>query len=1049
MTQSTQLRFSLLGSPTATYGQQSLSIGRSQVRALLYCLATSLQPVSRELLTFMFWPDTAEGTARRNLTQLLSHLRRALPIADALLATSDAIQLDPNLVWSDTVAFEDLCAAQDNDDRQHLQDALALYRDAFLSGVSFPQHPEFESWMLGERARFETLYLDTLRTMSAYYADQGHYAEAIQCAQRHLAIDELAEDVHRQLIELYAAAGDRGAALRHYEDCQRILERELGVGPLPETQAVYQRILSGSTSTSIIPQPEPHWTTWQGIDTPLVGRDQFLEELERIYQSVETDGGQIVLLTGEAGIGKSRLMQDFANQLQAHDDVLILATAGYESTRSVPYQPIIEALQPLLHTMLTVHQVPDGLLMTVAQLFPELRTLHPDLGLATSAEPDQEHSQLFEALRQLLMSASATTLLCIDDLQWTDDVTLAWLSYVVRHLRDSQLLIIGTYRSEEIDAVARLRRELRRLSMLVELKLGPLADGEVRQILHQMNVPHEQSWSARLQTLTKGNPFFLAETIRMLFEKNRFSTATTISEETLPLADSVRDVVQTRLGNVSRVGQQILEAGAVLGSIFAFNVIYQVAGRNEMETLDGLDELAAFYLLEEDGDNYRFHHDLIRSAVYQGLSHWRRKLLHRRAGETLESRLRTDGAGQRSVLVAQIGHHYVEAGEGAQAIPYLLETGDQARVLYAPDTAIDYYERALLLLEEEHDSIRMARTLMKLGLTYHTAFRYQESQRAYEQGFALWQQTTSNQPQQHRAAAPHPLRIDVQLAPVTCDPAKSSDTGSVIIMEQLFSGLMHLDRQLNIIPDVAQSWEVQEEGRQWIFHLRPDVYWSDGMAVTAHDFAYAWRRVLNPATASPIAALLYAIQGARAYHQGEQADPQAVGIHALDNVTLKIELEEPASYFPYLLTRTVCFPVPRHIIDVWGDAWTAVAHVVTNGPFTLETWELGKSVRLARNSAYHGPAAGNVQQVELILHKDWPARRELYTHNRLDLLWLFYPPSLATEQMRRQHVDNYMLLPWLGVDFVVFDTTRPPLMNRMCARPLPWRLIAQNWPVVP
>ena len=361
-----------------------------------------------------------------------------------------------------------------------LQRAVDLYRGPFLAGFSLPASPEFEAWVNQERYAAERRYLEALAALMDRRAASGEYASAIACARRYLETDDLAEEVHRRLIELYAAAGDRSAALRQFERCAVILERELGVSPLPETRAVYQAILAHQ------PLPEQTaplaWATLPSLHAPLVGRDEVLRQLERAYARIQAGRGEVVLIAGEAGIGKSRLIQEFA--ASCADRPLILAGAGHPDTQTIPYQPVIEALRPALTvrpaagTRHPVWRAAAARAANYPQFEIELRSLYPDLLPtlpALPAEPEDARGRLFEALCQIVLGLAPSPLVpCLDDLHWADSTTLDWLVYLGRHLSGNHLLVIGAYRSEEADAVASLRHSLVRLGIFSEVKLAGL-----------------------------------------------------------------------------------------------------------------------------------------------------------------------------------------------------------------------------------------------------------------------------------------------------------------------------------------------------------------------------------------------------------------------------------------------------------------------------------------------------------------------------------------------------------------------------------------------
>jgi ABC-type oligopeptide transport system substrate-binding subunit len=179
----------------------------------------------------------------------------------------------------------------------------------------------------------------------------------------------------------------------------------------------------------------------------------------------------------------------------------------------------------------------------------------------------------------------------------------------------------------------------------------------------------------------------------------------------------------------------------------------------------------------------------------------------------------------------------------------------------------------------------------------------------------------------------------------------------------------------------------------------------------------------------PYANLLYDVKGARAFHQGEVSDPDRVEVCALDEVTLAVELEEPTGYFLQLLAHSATYPVPRHVVEAHGEAWTEPGNIVTNGPFRLESWQRGQSIVLVRNPDYHGRFRGNVQRVELSLLAEWSARLEMYEADSLDILDLLALPPSESHRARQEYAGEYVSLPELQTTHVGFDVSRPPFDN--------------------
>jgi oligopeptide transport system substrate-binding protein len=492
----------------------------------------------------------------------------------------------------------------------------------------------------------------------------------------------------------------------------------------------------------------------------------------------------------------------------------------------------------------------------------------------------------------------------------------------------------------------------------------------------------------------------------------------------LGIPQSVRVAIQSRMRVLPADTQETLRLAAVLGREFDFDTLVEASELDEDTLIDGLESAERAQLIEEvsgeGGGTFAFVHALIPSTLVEGLRTLQRRRLHRQVAAAIET-LHPDDDSHLEALA----YHHTYAGKAEKAIKYLLQVGDRARGLYAHQEAIVNYQQALEFLKEQEEHEQAARTLMKLGLTYHTTFDFQQSRQAYAEGFALWQRAGEDQ-EVALPPAPHAFRADwlAGEALTTLDPAV--DVHSVL--DQLFSGLVELSADMDVAPDVAQSWEVLEGGRKYIFHLRGDALWSDGTPVTAGDFEYAWKRVLDPSTGASYAELLYDVRGAKAFHRGEGSGPNSVGIQALDEVTLVVELEEPTGYFLYLLAHSICYPVPRRVVEMCGEAWATTENIVTNGPFKLETWQQGESMVLSRNLEYHGRFRGNVQQVNLpvLRYEEWSARLAMYEADSLDTLDITFFPAAEMNNARQRYAGEYISVPTLTTRKVEFDASRPP-----------------------
>ena len=716
------MKLNLLGPPVLTCQTRSFSLPRRQARALLFRLAVAEQPVSREELTDLLWPNKPPPTARRNLTRLLSYLRHQLPQSDLLEGNKTAVSLNLTLVTSDVVQFRKLCQT---DDPADWETAVSLYRGSFLAGFALNNSSEFDNWLNQEQYQFERLYLETLRRLVQTHAHKP--AIAIPFAQKYLAIDDLAEDIHRWLITLYSAHGDRLAALQQYKHCVAVLEQELGVSPLPETDAVYDAVRKGRVLRVRETVVQPEWMSLPGADVPLVGREQALATLAEAYGRFRTGG--VIFLSGESGAGKSRLMQTFANGCKT----LVLGGNSYAESGATPYQPLLQVLRLALSVPSRWQHTLPIWLAELARLLPELPTYFSDIPEPLAVDPQQAQARLFEALRQLFRSLATASplLLCLDDVHWADESTKEWLLYFTRQLRGSQVCILATYRTSEQPAVASWQWALKHAGLMTTVTLDGLTRTAVFELLRQLdtNFPKPEQLAHRIHTATGGNSFFVLETIREIMAREEFDE----NSASLPLSPTVRDAILHRAGSLTPLARQVLEVTAILSPRAPLNLIAETAGREPLGTASALEELTSQQLLRTEGSQFQFQHDLAREAIYQNISIWRRQLLHQRAANRLLTLPQREAA-----ALEVVARHFAAGGDNEQAIHFYQQAADAAAVIFAHQEAIAHTQRAIdLVLDSEAETAVLPELYESLADNLMIVGNFEEAEKTYHLALSL------------------------------------------------------------------------------------------------------------------------------------------------------------------------------------------------------------------------------------------------------------------------------------------------------------------------
>lgn len=744
------LSFHFLGAPRLEKNGNPLNLDTRKAVALAAYLALTSRAHERDELAAFFYPDADTARARAALRRTLSTLKTAL--GDKTLDVErETIGLDTKTVSIDVFEFRAL--VQQNT-FQSLTRAAQLYQGDFLEGFTLRDSPAFDEWQFFETESLRKQFSTALEQLVALQTERGSVKPAIESARRWLALDPLHEPAHRALMLLYARDGQRAAALRQYQECVRQLDQELGVAPLPETTELYHAIQENRlhVESLSIPQaeraPEP---PSRRVDYPLVGRKGEFELLYREYNSIHAQG-RLLILQGEAGIGKTRLAQEFLAQLE-RDGAAILSARAYVEQRALAYAPFVQTLRAAVrepHNAARLATLAPHVLADAARLVPELAAAS-----ASDAPPTDDMSALplgavgaqarfFDAVVQVILrlthkdeaqQGTAAGVLFVDDAQWLDEASLDLLAFLVRRLKNAPLCILLTWRGEEIardHALRRLYADALREEQAHLVALTRLAQNDVQALVDvatERGAPISATLAAQLYRESEGQPFFLVEALKLIEQEGGLPADNTLSA-------GVRELLHSRLAPTGETARQVLGAAAVIGRSFDFELVEAVSGRSDQETVEGLEELAAQGLIVESTragtPRYDFTHEKLRALVYEETSLARRRLLHRRAAEALLRDSRANSEAFAAEMAAHIAHHLRAGGEDARAAEYYKRAGDYARSVFANRDAVEHYSAALALGDSDaaalHTGIGDAQTL--LG-DYHAALASYETSAAF------------------------------------------------------------------------------------------------------------------------------------------------------------------------------------------------------------------------------------------------------------------------------------------------------------------------------
>src|SRR5262245_49257633 len=568
-----RLKLQLLGGFSLGLGAgRSVNPGARKARALLAYLALPAgRTHSRDKLASLLWGDTGDEQARQNLRQTLVALRRALPATKPpiLLVDRDAIAVDPAAVEVDVMLFERLAAGGSAKD---LVQAVALYEGDLLEGFRTAEEP-FEDWLRVERARLRERALDVLTRLLAHQSAAGDIEGAVQTAARLLALDPLRENAHRALMRLYARQGRRAEALRQYQLCVTVLQRELRAEPEAETKHLDREVLQQTTSAGAAREAPParapatHFADLMGslpaIMGRLIGREEENAQLRTAWAAAARGQGQVALVVGEAGIGKSRMLGEVAARAIRESGRVVLGRS-YESEQILPFGPWVDGLR-------TGRVLDDEALL--ARLNPawraELGRLVPELTVSGQAAPAGDRLRLFESVLHLIerLAAAQPLVLGLEDLHWADDMSLRLLAFVIRRIRAAAVLMVATVREDEPGSGEVLRivsEELGREPHVRVLRLSPLSRADTVALVRTLTRTGDDDEAAAARTeqvwaISEGNPFVAVEAMRALQE----GSTQPMSTSALKVPERVRALVTTRLQRMSPQGQALAAVAAV------------------------------------------------------------------------------------------------------------------------------------------------------------------------------------------------------------------------------------------------------------------------------------------------------------------------------------------------------------------------------------------------------------------------------------------------------------------------------------------------------
>lgn len=585
--------------------------------------------------------------------------------------------------------------------------AVALYRGDYLA------EDRYDDWALQLQERWRERFVEVLSLLADCLARRGQYRAAIGHLERALTRSVLHETLYRQLMIYAFCAGETARAHRAYEQCRAALERELGERPSSQTEEIYRQIQTGKIPglERLYPEAAPEQflsSLPQKIRRPpFVGRQNEWRHVTAALDKACSGEGRIVLIWGEAGVGKTRLGEEFLAWAQEKVGAHTLVGRSYELENPLPLHPWVEALREGISrlTYADLADLPPLWVAELSEILPELKRVIPKLPAAISLPPEHRQYRLFETLSRIVSSLAlrqAPLVLLLDDLQWADAGSLDFLCYVIERLAKEPILILGTLRSEEVPRhLERLRHQGSRFGRLDEVHLTRLGEQEIHDLVKSLADELETTadFGGRLYQESVGNPLFAAAVLQALFENGAFVhegnrwRLTDLSG--LRLSSPAVGLIERRVTRVSAAAQRVLQLVACAVQI-ELAVLEEAWEGTPEELFVHLTELVAQGLLAERLGRYEFAHDKFREVVYESLEGPRRMWLHRQIAQAME-RVYPDPAA--AGFAGRLAQHYELGGQPLQALEWVFKAIEESKKSYHHEEGLQAVRQGMQLLQ--------------------------------------------------------------------------------------------------------------------------------------------------------------------------------------------------------------------------------------------------------------------------------------------------------------------------------------------------------------
>ncbi|MBB6217551.1 DNA-binding SARP family transcriptional activator [Anaerosolibacter carboniphilus] len=643
----------LFGTPMVLKNQEQVMFPYRKAEALFYYLLVRKQ-ATRENLVHLFWADVDEDVAKKNLRNAVYIIKKVFE-EDVLISPQRAlVMLNPDIQFeTDIDVFM----------RESDEQGIKAYTGAFLEGILVKDAENFEDWMFGLREQLKDTYIGKLYREIQRCLKEKKLTSVEAYCKALIKEDEFDERAYRILMHVYRKMGKYEKSIENYERLSSLLNRELAVAPDLKTIELYEDIMGERAQ-------KQESEKYQEEDFFYGRRNELNWLQDYYYRFIKEKKGKCILLSGDAGIGKSKLLERFLQCID-RQKLCVLSTQCYQAEENYLLKPWYEIFIQLSKWLEREHiEIPIFLRKSVACVFPGF-VGHAEIEeVNVMEEIDYLKYQVAEkAIIEIfkMVSDRREVMLVFEDLHWIDDMSLSLLKNIMIMSQGKAMMVIGTSRKGHDDKLERFFIELSMRNMLGKLEIQAFSREESYEFACQYMQDGTFSYDVgeHLYQETEGNTFFLIEYLNILRENG----------DTKSFSPKMQDILKSRFLNVSQEGKKVLAIASMFFDKVSFELLKDICDKQELELLDLIDELQDKYLLKEIKDGERiefvFSHQKLREFIYEQLSHSKRRVLHHRIAMVLELQLKNN---KRDLLLySKLIYHFERAGNKRATVKYVIK----------------------------------------------------------------------------------------------------------------------------------------------------------------------------------------------------------------------------------------------------------------------------------------------------------------------------------------------------------------------------------------